>query len=290
MDLNDIEEQVRCYREELYAGIEIPEPAMKLNMAARSGDKLRQFKYLHQMCTLHGENFVAANQIKTVALVDGYLENARLNSSLGMYLFTRSLLELAAFLHDVTDRLTSITKEPEEKWRPKGEQFFGIIMRARFGTSNKELAKQLKTTGTSKKHLEPFNVMQSLTKLVASTEGKNLVGKYDQLCDYVHHNLSSHYTSSPGSRRGNLARSERGGTILLMKNSGITQYKYPTPNKAKKAQSETIEIIDVSLRICIREINQLPRSPYGAKQLKEMTGSSVGLTLLPARVYIPGSQ
>lgn len=290
MDLNSIEESIREARQEVYSGIELPEPALKLDMAARGGDKLRQFKYLHQMCTLHVENFVASNQIKTVALVDGFLENARLESTLGMYLFTRSLLELAAFLHDVNERLTSVTAEPEQKWRPKGEQFFGIILRARFGTSNSELVKRLKEAGASKKHIEPFNIMQSLNKLIASADGNSLAGKYDQLCDYVHHNLSSHYTSSLGSRRGESAHSEVGGAILLMKDSAISRYKYPAPNKAKKAQSDTVEVVDASLRLCTRELNRMPRTPYGEKQLKKMTGSSIGLALLPAGMYSPSRQ
>ncbi|KEZ79113.1 hypothetical protein [Salinisphaera hydrothermalis] len=290
MELSYIEEKIRVPREQVSAGIEFPEPAMKLDMAARGGDKLRQFKYLHQMCTLHSENFATATQIKVVAVVDGYLENARFESSLGMYLFTRSLLELAAFLHDVDARLSAVVSEPEDKWRPKGEQFFGIIMRARFGTSNKEIAKHLKDAGASKKHLEPFNIMQSLAKLVASSEANALAGKYDLLCDYVHHNLSSHYTSSPGFRVGDSAHSQGGGALLMMKGAPITRYEYPVPAKAKKAQSETLEIIDAALNICISAVNRLPRTPFSEDQLEKMTGSRIGLTQLPPGMYVPTRQ
>jgi len=290
MDLDYIKDKIRGPRELVSAGIEFPEPAMKLDMAARGGDKLRQFKYLHQMSTLHAEHFVTATQIKIVAVVDGFLENARLESSLGMYLFARSLLELAALLHDVDRRLTSVTKDADEKWRPKGEQFFGIIIRARFGTSNKEISKQLKEAGASKKHLEPFNIMQSLAKLIASAEGKNLAGKYDLLCDYVHHNASSNYTSSPGSRVGDSAHSQGGGALLMMKDAPITRYEYPVPAKAKKAQCETVEIIASSLKICIDAVNRMPRTPFGEEQLERMTGSKLGLTQLPAGMYIPTRQ
>lgn len=218
-----------------------------------------------------------------MAIVDGYIENATEKSAIGVYLFSRSLLELAAFSHDVSSRLRVIANEPEEKWKPKGEQqFFGIIMRARFGTSNPDIAKRLKESGASKKHLEPFNVMQSLSKLMTNQNGSVLKGKYNSLCDYVHHNLSSHYTSSPGFRAGSWAHSSGGDGMIMMKDSLITRYKHPIPSKAEKAINETIEVVTTSLEICIESLNEMPRTPYSESQLESITGSNFGVTCLPA--------
>jgi hypothetical protein len=53
--------------------VEFPEPALKLGLATRSGDSVRQFKHLHQMCAGHVDNFVQGNGVKLLSLLDGFL-------------------------------------------------------------------------------------------------------------------------------------------------------------------------------------------------------------------------
>lgn len=259
--------------------VELPEPAMILDMASRGHDQSRQFRYLHQTCTLHAENLCTATQIKVVALLDGYLQNAESHSSIGVYLFSRSLVELSAFTREVMVRLSAVCEKPEDRWRPKGEEFFSILMRARFGTSNQAIAKELKNHGASKKSLEPFNIMKCLSGLGETKEGRVLVAFYDELCDYVHHNLSSHFTSSPGFLVKEEARSAGGGAILSPAGSmPITLYTYPVPNKCQLAIAQTSEKVLACAQLCVAHVNDIPRSPYSAEQVQRVTGSPIGFT------------
>ena len=280
MNIEDLELLVKPFRDFVSEGIEFPDPFIKLDMASRGNDKTRQFKHLHQMCSGHCMNFAHANQIKLVALADGYIANAKLKSSIGIYMFSRSILELAAFQHDVTERLTKIAAKPEEDWRPKGEQFFGVIVRARYGTSNPEISKSLKDAGAAKKHLDPINVMESLRKLFGSKIGRELKGEYDVLCDYVHHNLSSNYTSSPGSREGDVAFSGGGGRFHTKQMGSITRYEYPVPIKAEEAKNETIQSVKKSLEIFVKSINAMPHTPYSDEQIEKITGTKFGFVEL----------
>jgi hypothetical protein len=54
-----------------------------------------------------------------------------------------------------------------------------------------------------------------------------------------------------------------------LNNSPISRYEYPVPSKAEKAQSETVEIVDASLKICVDAVNRMPRSPYGEDQVEK---------------------
>lgn len=281
MSLQKIIASAESLRNQVATVVEFPEPSMRLDMKPRSNDDVRQFKYLHQMCTLHGESFAVSNQIKLVCLLDGYIALCKEMNPLGPYQFARSILELAAFLNDISSRAVKIANKPKDNWRAKGEEYFSCLIRARFGMSNPKTIEHLKSHGASKKLLKPINVMSSLDLLLKNTSAKSLEGKYDMLCDFVHHNLSSQITSSPGFRMGETARTSGGGGLVTMKNGPITRYQYPVPEKADLAISDTEDVVLTAMNICIESINSMPRTPFCEDQLLEFTGSRIGLTRLP---------
>lgn len=278
MSLQSLEDLALPLREYVKRAIEFPEPALKLDLASRKNDPVRQFKHLHQMCTIHGESFAVANQIKQVALIDGYLLVSRNLHPLGPYLFARSLLELSAFICDLASRAREIYVKPDKQWLSKGEEFFALIMRARYATSDPKLRKSLEESGVPNHLLKPFNVMHSLAALESSEDGGQFDGVYAKLCDFVHHNLSSQVTSSPGSRQDVMALSQGGGAILMNKPSPVTRYEYPVPSKGEKAVRETLDDVVNSVKVMVKNLNSMPLTPFGEEQIEMMTGSKVGFT------------
>lgn len=269
--------------------LRLPEVAVVLDLATRRHDDRRQFKYLHEMNLLHSENFVIANQVKLVSLLDGYLSLSDLRHPLGPYLFARTILELAAFLHEVAMRLRTIVLKPENQWQTKGEEFFALIVRARFATTHPVKRDALIKEGVSEKHLKPINVMKSLEELEKDTQFGRLVAEYAKLCDFVHHNLSSHFSGSEGFVIGRTARSAGGGGILTKESGPISVYEYPLESKGMLAVDETIEVTQDSVKACVNALNHLPRTPFSAEQLVQTTGSSLGITRLSSPPHDKGA-
>jgi hypothetical protein len=285
MTLDDLDQICAPLRAYIAAAIEFPEPAQKLDMASREGAPDRQFKHLHQMCLFHSSNFTRANQIKIVALLDGYKAVIAADNPIGPYLFARSVLELSAFICDVSARLREIAAKPDANWRAKGEEFFSMIVRARFATTDPKKRQALEAAGMPSRLLKPINVMESVAKLLAQPGAADVLrDQYDKLCDFVHHNLSSQVTSSPGFRMGDVAHSTGGGALVMMKGGPITRYEYPVPHKPKLAVEETLPIVMKCVEVCVEHLNRIPETPFSAELLRERTGSSIGLTTL-----IPGS-
>jgi len=263
--------------------IEFQEPAMKLDLESRSNSETRQFNHLHQMCLMHAENYIVSNQIKLVTLIDAYIALYKVENSLGLYNISRSILELAAFLNDITSRTKKIKEKSPNTWKSKGQEFFVLLIRARFGTSDKLTLEHLIKSGISKKNLKPINVMGSIESLMKEKSATPLKDKYGMLCDYVHHNLSSQFASSSGFRIGDIAHAINGGGVVTEDNMPINSYEYPNPAKAKKALKDTENIVLTSLEICIEKLNFMPNSPFDEEQLKKRTGSSIGLHSIPKK-------
>ncbi len=282
-----MDDRIQPLRRYISAQIEFPEPALKLNLESRAGDETRQFKHIHQMCLNHALNLTRALQIKVVALVDGYLDTARAHNLLGPYLFARALLELSAFIFDVSGRLKTIHDKPDRAWRNKGEEFFVVVARARFGTSDPETRKQMIAHGVSQKLLEPLHIKHSINALYQSEKGKSLAARYDSFCDFVHHNVSSHMQSSSGFRVGDSAHSSGGGAIVLMSQAAITRYEYPVPAKAQKAIEETLSAVVEAVGVCVDGLNAFPHSPFSEELVIRFTGSPLGVAQLIPGTY-PG--
>ena len=254
--------------------IELPEPARTLDIASRKKDETRIFKYLHQMCSIHAANFTRANQVKLVVLIDGYLQSCKDKNPLGPYLYARSILELGAFLADISRRAVDIYSKPDSCWRLSGEEFFSLIVRARFASSDTEKISIFNDLSNSQS--KPINIMSSLKYLAEKNETAFFAKDYERLCDYVHHNLSSQITSSAGIRIDSNARSALGGMLLTQNSGPISRYEYPNPTKGELAAKETLSITEKSMALCISSLNSMPHSPYSQSLLIKRTGSAYG--------------
>jgi hypothetical protein len=157
----------------------------------------------------------------------------RAKNPLGTYGSARALLEFSAFIHEVYSRLKSAAGQLREKWRPAGEEFFAIIVRARSGTSSPAKVELLRNAGAPAGALKPFLVTECIKNLVTECI-KNLakqpgeesaLTRYNHLCDFVHHNLSSQTLGNAGSTVSGAARSSGGGAMVLRKPGPITQFQ-----------------------------------------------------------------
>jgi hypothetical protein len=270
--------------EELKNGFEIPEAQLYLNFKDRHGDKIRQIKHITQISTIHVNNHIFANQLKLLALLEDYVDAIDSNKTVGIYLYGRTIFELAAFLHDVTDRLLITKQITDIRWKDKGVEFFNTIIRARFGTSNSYLISLLQKGKISRRNTAPINVSFSISKLLSKKEHRRLQGKYDMLCDYVHHNFSSSTVSISGIRQESTARHSSGGAIRLPHKSVINVYSVDQSDKSNRAAEQTMATVVDCVAVCRHALSTIPESPYSKEFLTEMTGLSSGFMMFPPRI------
>jgi hypothetical protein len=201
-----------------------------------------------------------------------------------MYGSARTLLEFSAFIHEVYTRLNSAAGQPREKRRPAGEEFFAIIVRARSGTSSPAKEELLRSAGASAGPLKPFHVAECIKNLAKEPGHESVTTRYNHLCDFVHHNLSSQTLGNAGSAIAGVARSSGGGAIALRKPGPITQFQYPLPSKAKLALHDTGTSAHFDAESSVKWINLIPWSPYSQQQVLEITGFRFGVQeLQPSR-------
>ncbi len=276
--LKEISDQ---WRSEFSKWVEYPEPDQKFNLKARRPDEKKMFKYLCQMCSLHSRHFNRANEIKALYLVDGYLVMAEKLNTYGIYMFSRSMLELNAFLYTIRSRLDEIKAKPENKCVQTREEFFALIVRARFGTSNPKYQKMFIDNKFPKKGLKPFNIMQSISLLKKSKDFGFLASEYDGLCDYVHHNLSSHTVANQGIFLSDVARTQSGSEIRTPKEGPVTRYQYPADNKAETAIEKTDKFMVDNCEASVKYLSNFPETPFAQDQIANMTGLIAGMPLFP---------
>jgi hypothetical protein len=256
--------------------IQFPEPSLKLNLESRSDSQKKMFKHIHQSCVLHRENFCAGSQIKLVYLLDGYIEMAHVANPPGIYMAARSMLEFNAFLHEVYLHLRDAAAGAGEKWLDGGRSFFATIVRARFATSRNEFKSLLETQGLPNILSKPWRAGACVKGLEREADFADVQSRYEILCDYVHHNLSSSTTANAGSAVAGAALSEGGGMLIMPKPGLITQYQYPVPTKAILALEHTAPGFLQDAKGCLRWINEMPASPFSPDIVQSFTGTMLG--------------
>ena len=277
-------EELASLRERLFVQvsrpIQFPETALILDLDSRRDSEVRTFKHLHQSSLFHRENFCAASQIKHLSLLDAYLDLARSRNGLALYIVSRSMFELSAFLYEVRTRLVTAAAHAEENWREAGQMFFGNVVRARFATTREDYKALLREGGVSSDRLKPFNVMHCIQRLAEDGDNGDAVERYAKLCDFVHHNLASATTANAGSAEANVARSSGGGAIVMPGGGTITQYQYPIPSKYELALDETAPGYLHDALACVQWVNEIPASPYSTAMVAQFTGTRLGIPML----------
>lgn len=254
--------------------IQLPEPKQCLNLESRSDSEERTFKHIHQSCLGHANNFRICNQIKVIQLIDTYLALAN-TSSIGLYLAGRSALELCAFLVVVNNILDSAKSRAAQDWRGGGESFFKNIVRARFATSNPEFKRILKEQGVSNSVLKPINIGACIKNLNDTKGFEGIWQRYESLCDYVHHNLGSQSVNTAGSGKNTEVRIF-GGSLVLLPESTVTEYRYPLRKQTLRASEDTANEFAIDVNASWNALKELPRTPYSPEQCKRFTGNIWG--------------
>jgi hypothetical protein len=160
-------------KEHVETPLELPEPAMKLDLDldSRESDAKRLAKHLQQMSIPHGEAFRRTNQIKSAYLGQGYLDMADALNPLGIYAFARSLLEFHAFIHYVSGQLRRIAAS-DKSWRDRGNEFFRLLVRARYASSAPDKRAALLSDGIPEKDIKPIHIndcLRSMQSMMAAT-------------------------------------------------------------------------------------------------------------------------
>jgi hypothetical protein len=271
-------------RRRLSKPVQWPESDLKLDVDSRRPDRVRMVKHVHQSCALHTGGYRLGTEMKLVHLVDAFDQLARAGNGLGLYPVARSCLELFAQVLDVASTLRECQQKVRiESWLPPAEEFFKAIVRARFATSNESHAEILRGQGASSKVLKPMHVMESIRLLSGHADAREAGERYGQLCDAVHHNLSSTATVTSGSGVVDAARHPSGGMIVGREAATVTEYQYPVVWKADIALASIGSDFVEDVRQTLHALAVFPESPLSPEFLQETTGSPLGVVPLQRR-------
>lgn len=277
--LGELKRVLQHTKDFIAGAFELPEAAMKLDLASREGDTTRLAKYLQQMSLFHNEAFRRSSQIKTVYLIEGYLQMVDALNPLGIYGFARSLLEFHAFAAHVSAQLKRIAGDPARAWGDRGIAFFHFLIRARFGTSSPSKRAILLSDGVPEAHLKPIHINDCVRHLEKAEDGGYEWAReyYDELCDFVHHNLSSQQAGSVGLRTGDRIVSTGGGMMIMKSPGPIVRYEFPATLRGREAITGTAHRVLDNARGAIDAVNRIPESPFSPEELMKLTGSRFGM-------------
>lgn len=271
-------------RRRLSKPVQWPEADVKLDIESRRPDRSRMVKHVHQSCAMHTGSYKFGTEMKVVHLIDAFEQLAQAGNGLGLYPVARSALELYAQVLELASTLNDCRQKVTiESWVPPGEEFFKAIVRARFATSNRTHAEALRGQGASSKVLKPMNVMESIRHLEGDSAAREAGERYAQLCDAVHHNLSSTAAVTAGSGVSDAARHHSGGMIFGRGEVTVTEYQYPVVWKADIALAAIGADFVEDVRQTLDALAALPQSPFGPEFLAETTGSPLGVVPLARR-------
>lgn len=263
---------------------ELPDNLPVLEIESRAGDDRRIYMHIVQMCTLHMAHFVASNRIKHIYLIEGFLFACGHGNPPALYAASRAMFEHNAFLHQVQKRLGETFDQANEKnWRPCGEKYFGLTVRARFATSDPEKLGALTAAGFSPRRLKPFNITECVRALKTVDGHGDAKTRYAYLSDFVHHNLGSVSTTVSGRRTTDFVDYGSGG-ILSAQEGQWLQYRYPIVAGAAPDQAALAPDFVRDLEACQTWINSMPHMPFS----KELNLRHTGHELAAAIIYPNG--
>lgn len=179
--------------------------------------------------------------VKLAMLIDGFTSAVREDNSLVEYATGRSAIELLANAHTVRSRLYGAVADcTAQNWIDCGKKFYGISIRALFGTRDKERQRQLISTGLfPKQRLEPFSVMDSIDGLAKEPGFESLRPRYQTLCDFVHHNGAS--LSMAHANRFSATEAPIGGHGAKIVLPGETSFAtYTDPSKRHRERGDEL--------------------------------------------------
>jgi hypothetical protein len=211
-----------------------------LDLESRRGDTRRSFRHVDQNAQIAALHMKLGSYVKLAMLIDGFTHAVQHDNSLVEYAAGRSAIELLANSHTIRSRLyLTVAACTPQNWTDCGEKFYGITIRALFGTRDRERQQQLISTGRfPKRRVEPFSVMDSIDALAKEPGFESLRQRYETLCDYVHHNGASLAMSQANRFTAAEAAVGDGAKIVL---PGETHFAtYTDPSKRQRERGEEL--------------------------------------------------
>jgi SEC-C motif len=100
---------------------------------------------------------------------------------------------------------------------------------------------------------------------------------YNELCDFVHHNLSSQTIGTTKITKSS-RRQVINSTFIYPTSIPIVHYEYPNDLQARYAIETTVKKVKLNLIGIMEELTSMPFSPYSEEELLEYTGNRKGRT------------
>lgn len=289
-EIEKVKQILANLRSEFLKPNKIPEVFTYLDLESRRHDQKRLVKHIHQACLFNVLHFKLSNKLKLLYLIDSYLLMLTSNNPLGVYFSARGLLELNAFTHEVNNRLFNAMLK-NENWEERGRQFFNIIIRARFGTTNPKKIGVLPKLKISKKNTDPLNIMNCIQNLSHEEGFGDIENHYDLLCDFVHNNLSSQ-TVSVNKGIETCEGIFKGSVVKVDSESVFYEYIYPSNSCVESSINDTLSYALKNAEKAQYWITNIPESSFYEEELVKYTGDSSGelFRSLPHSDYRPDNE
>lgn len=261
--------------------IDCPAPSLQLDLESRAGDKIRQFKHLHQMCSIAQLDLHSALCMRMLLTLESYLTLYDGRCGLHLYAIARSVMELHGLSRRVSETLLAYRSGDISDWRSRGEGFFRYLVRARHGTRDEVLRRKLLDLGVSKKCLEPIHSKEIEAAIVSGPGFENDKKTYAMLCDHVHTNSQGFYVGSAGWFEADRVKASSDILFQLPKPGPVNRYEYPSVAGFDESKSVTAPIVDRHLLGFRAAIEEMPSSPYLEQEVNDQAGSVLGMPFLP---------
>lgn len=212
-----------------------------LDLESRRGDTRRSFRHIEQNAHISALHLKLGSYVKLAMLIDGFTNALQDDNSLVEYATGRSAIELLANCHTVRSRLyTTVAACTTQNWTDCGDKFYGITIRALFGTRDTKRQQQLASTGLfPNRRIQAFSVMDSIRALAEEPGFESLAQRYETLCDYVHHNGASLAMSH--ANRFTAAEAAVGVTGAKIVLPGATEFAtYTDPAERHRERSDEL--------------------------------------------------
>lgn len=248
--------------------LQLPGVGLKLNLESRRSDTRRKVRHVHQMCLMHTSAVLAASRISLLYYLEWYELARSAQNPLAVYGAARSMLEFHAVLRYAHRRLQKHRSSID--WERDGQEFFKILVRLRYGTSNP--AKQALAASEAalpNDQIKPFHVLTCLQELSTCRKFENAMEHYEMLCDYVHPNLSSQTIAAGEAYRGPIGVGPS-GRVWMTNTEGINFiYNYPAKAHADLSISTTVCQQASHAAAAHQLLLGWPETPFSDEQLNE---------------------
>jgi hypothetical protein len=274
--LDGLRHTLRELRKGVPERFDAPSADATLNFEGRDGNKVREFRHILQMGTMQVMVLKRVSAMKLVYLLDLYVAAAERRNPLGLYIAARSVLEFHAFANTLAVRLDELRGGEESSWKDRGIAFYDSLIRARFGTSRKELVSVMQQQGRRAADVAPQGANSMIRELSKRTEFTEALSYYGVLCDFVHPNASSQnimmneIKTSPVSGFADF--------VVVTKEPGpVMSFEFPSEHAYRHAFEFTSEQTLKSSRDTAELIARWPEFCFREEECLCMTGTPIGM-------------